>query len=55
MDVSLLVEETRVPVSEKFKDTTVVIRTRNSKKIRQYNGQKKSDNRTYTDLQNITL
>jgi hypothetical protein len=43
MDVNLLVEETRVPVSEKFKDTTVVIRTRNSKKIRQYNGQKKKD------------
>jgi len=36
MDVSLL-------VLEKIKDTTVVIRTRNSKKIRQYNGQKKKD------------
>ena len=30
------------------------IRSRKSKKDRQYNGQKKKDNRTNNDLQNIT-
>ena len=41
--------------SEKFKDTTWVIRTRKSKKNRQYNGQRKKINkRTNNNLQNTT-
>jgi len=41
--------------SEKFKDITWVIRTRKSKKNRQYNGQRKKINkRTNNNLQNTT-
>ena len=37
-----------------FEDIKGVIRIRKSKKYRQHNGQKKKDNRTNNDLQNIT-
>jgi len=39
---------------EEFEDTKGVIRSRKSKKNRQYNGQKKKDKRTNNDLQNTT-
>jgi len=39
---------------QEFEDTKGVIRTRNSKKDRLCNGQKKIDKRTNNDLQNIT-
>jgi len=39
-------------ILEKFKETKQVIRSRKSKKDRQYNDQKKKDNRTNNDLQN---
>jgi molecular chaperone GrpE (heat shock protein) len=39
---------------EKFEDTKRVIRSRNSKKDRQYNSQKKKYKRTNNDLQNTT-
>jgi hypothetical protein len=40
---------------EEFEDTKGLIRIRISKKIRQYNGQKKKDKRTNNDLQNIHI
>jgi hypothetical protein len=40
---------------EKFEDTKRVIRIRKSKKNRKHNGQKKKDNRTNNDLQNIHI
>ena len=43
----------RVP--EKFEDTKGVIRIRKSKKDRQHNGQKKKDERTNNDLENIHI
>ena len=39
---------------KEFEDTKVVVRIRKSRKDRQNNGQKKKDNRTNNDLQNIT-
>jgi hypothetical protein len=39
---------------EKFDDTKGVIKSRKSKKDRQYNGQKKKNKRTNNDLQIIT-
>ena len=39
---------------EEFEDTKEVIRICNSKKNKQYNGQKKKDKRTNTYLQNTT-
>ena len=39
---------------EKFKNTKVVIRGRNAKWGRQYNGKKKKNKRTNNDLQNTT-
>ena len=41
--------------AEEFEDTKEVIRIRKSKKNRQYNGQKKTHNRTNNDLQNIHI
>jgi len=38
----------------KFEDAKEKIRSRNSKKGRQYNGQNKYDKRTNNDLQNYT-
>ena len=40
---------------EEFEDTKVVIRIRKSKKDRQLNGQKKKDEGTNNDLQNIHI
>ena len=40
---------------EESKDTKGVIRNRNSMKYRQLNGQKKKDERTNNDLQNIHI
>jgi len=40
-------------MQEEFEDTKGVIRIRKSKKDRQYNGQKKQDERTNNDLKNI--
>ena len=40
---------------EEFEDTKGVIRIHISKKNRQYNGQKKKDKRTNSDLQNIHI
>jgi len=40
-------------VTEKFKDTKVVVRSRKSKKGRQYNGQKERDKKN-NDIHNIT-
>ena len=37
-----------------FEDAKEVIRSRKSKKDKQYNGQKKQDKRTNNDPQNIT-
>ena len=39
--------------NEQFEDTKGIIRSRKSKKDRQYNGQKKKYQRTNNDLQNI--
>ena len=39
---------------KKLEDTKEVSRSRKSKKDRQYNGQKKKENRTNNDLQNTT-
>ena len=39
---------------EKFEETKGKIRSRNSKKERQHNGQKKKDKWTNNDLKNIT-
>ena len=39
---------------EKFEDTEGVIKSRKSKKDRQYDDQKKNDKRTNNDQQNIT-
>ena len=36
----------------KFENTKAVVRSRKTKKDRQYNGQKKKDKRTNNDLQN---
>ena len=41
-------------VEEKFQDPKGVIRHRKSKKDSQYNGQKKKDKRTNSDLRNTT-
>jgi len=41
-------------VYERFEDTKGVIRSRKSKKNRRYKDQKKMDNSTNNDLQNIT-
>ena len=40
---------------EEFEDTKGATRIRISKKNRQHNGQKKKDNRTNNDLQNIHI
>jgi len=40
---------------EKFEDTKVTIRIRNSTKEIQHNGQKKKDKRTNNDLQSIHI
>jgi len=47
--------ELRVRFQEEFEDTKGIIRNRKSKKDRQHNGQKKKDNRTNNDLQNIHI
>jgi len=39
----------------KFEDTKEVFRSCKSKKVRQYNGQKKTDKMTNNNLQNTTL
>ena len=41
-------------IYEKFEDTNGVPRSRKSKKDRQYNGQKKKDEKTINYLQNTT-
>ena len=38
---------------EKFEETKGKIRNGNSKKVRQYNGQKKNNKRTNNDLQTL--
>jgi len=43
-----------VVFKEKFEDTKGVVRSRKSKKDRQYNGQKKKKKKTNNDPQNIT-
>ena len=43
-----------INVEEEFEDTKGVIRIRISQKNRKHNGQKKKENRTHIDLQNIT-
>ena len=42
-------------MQEELEDTKEVIRTRESKKDRQHNGQKKKDDRTNNDLQNMHI
>jgi len=42
-------------LSEEFKDTKGVIRIRKSKQDKQHTGQKKRDNRTNNDIQNIHI
>jgi hypothetical protein len=42
-------------MKEMLEDTKEVIRTRESKKDRKHNGQKKKDERTNNDLQNMHI
>jgi len=49
----ILVELLAITVKEEFEDTKGLIRIRMSKKNRQHNGQKKINEKTNNDLQNI--
>jgi len=48
------VNNTNVDIYEKFKDSKGIIRSRQSKKERQYNDKKKKDKGTNNEIQNIT-
>ena len=53
--VAKLSKISHILIQEEIEDTKGVIRIRKSKKEKQHNGQKKKDQRTNNDLQNIHI